>query len=149
MEKLSELWKKAKSAVSRGFGRGDEVAVTKGSDEREQLSNRPLATPAVDILESDKELLVVADVPGAKKGDTLVSVDGENTLVLYAAVEEGDGRSAIGGEYRTIDWYRSFHLPSAFDGKRARAALESGVLTIKVPRRKESAPRLIPVKARG
>jgi len=149
MTKLRELWNKTKEALSGGSSGGGQVAIRKAGEEGEHLSDRPLAEPAADIFEGATELQIVADVPGARQRDTIVSLSSDNTLVLYARVSEQGAERPMGGEFRASDWYRSFRLPAAFDGDRARASLEQGVLTIRVPRRKESAPKLIPVKARG
>lgn len=150
MTKLRELWNRTKEAVSRGPRRGGKVTIsTAGGRVGEHLSDRPLSGPAVDILENASELMVVADVPGARPEETVVSVSGDSKLVLYARVAEPESHRLLAVEYRPADWYWSFRIPDSFDGDRARASLQQGVLTIRIPRRKELAPRLIPVSARG
>jgi HSP20 family protein len=148
MTKLTQLWNRAKETLTRSLTGGDEVEVKRDAAAGEHLSGRPLATPPVDIVEGERELLLVADVPGATRRETLVTAEGE-ALVLHARVAEEPAAGRLGAEYASADWYRRFRLPAAFDAGRARASLERGVLTIRVPRRRQTAHRPIPVKARG
>jgi HSP20 family molecular chaperone IbpA len=149
MTKLRELWNRTKEAVNRGRLRRGKVRVSaEAGGEGEHLTDRPLFAPAVDILENASELLIVADVPGAQPVDTMVSVSGDSKLVLYARVPEPEHHRQLAVEYDPADWYWSFRIPDSFDGERARASLQHGVLTIRIPRRKDLAPRLIPVRAR-
>jgi HSP20 family molecular chaperone IbpA len=87
----------------------------------------------VDALENDKELLFLADVPGASPENTTVYV--EESLVSFRA------RSEAGGL-----WYREFRLPRSVDAAQARSNIEQGVLSIHVPKRE---PRRIPVRVVG
>ena len=139
MRKLSELWRKTKTALSSNGAK--KVAVRQDADDREQLADRPLAAPPVDVYENDKELLVVADVPGASRQDALVSVDDGDRLVIYAAAADRHPSGA--------DWYRSLVIPAAFDARKARASLAKGTLELRIPRKKASAPKLIPVRSSG
>jgi len=145
MKKLDGLLKRAKEALVRAPSRKGQVPITTGGGGREQLRDRPLAEPAVDVLEGDQDLLFLADVPGAGLRDVQVSIGGDSTLVLYAKAEEREYGAPLAGEYREADWYRSFRLPDGFDGDRARASLNHGVLSVRVPRRGESARKRIPV----
>ncbi len=149
MKTLSELWEETKTALSFKNKDSGAIEVQQAKEKSEQLADRPLAEPPVDVYENKKELLIVADVPGSRPKDALVSASDGNTLVLYASTAKGDQRSTrLEGE-RFADWYRSFVIPDAFNAEKSRAKLDKGVMEIRIPRKKESAPKLIPVRAHG
>ena len=49
----------------------------------EDLGNRCLSTPFVDILENDKEVMIIADTPGAFPDNTKLHWDDRAGLSLY------------------------------------------------------------------
>ena len=91
----------------------------------------------VDITENDKEYLVSADLPGARKEDIRVSIDG-NYVSISAEVkkdeEKKEGRSVIKETYRGSA-SRGFTLATEIDEKTATAKLENGVLQLTLPKR--------------
>lgn len=95
----------------------------------------------VDITENDKEYLVSADLPGAKKDDVRVSVDG-NYVSITAEVkkdeEKKEGRSVVKETYRGT-MSRGFTLGSDIDEKTASAKMENGVLSLTLPKRRGEA----------
>lgn len=144
LEKVKSAFKKVVS------NEGAEVPVTRSEmSPAEGLGERSLARPAVDIFENDSELLLRADVPGATPENTTVSFnEGDGTLVFLVKT----GAAPVSGntwlmEYGEADFYRSFRLPSSVDGAKATSTVKDGLLTIRIPKRPEPAPRLIPVKA--
>jgi len=102
----------------------------------------------VDISENDKEYLVSAEIPGAKKEDIRVSIDG-NYVSISAEVkkeqEEKHGRSLVRETYRgTVS--RGFTLASEVDDKTAVAKLEEGVLRLTLPKREGSVSRMLKIE---
>lgn len=95
----------------------------------------------IDVTENDKEFLVSADLPGAKKEDVHVSVDG-NYVSITAEVkkdeEKKEGRSVIKETYRGT-MSRGFTLASDIDEKAASAKMENGVLNLTLPKRQGEA----------
>ena len=95
----------------------------------------------IDITENDKEFLVTADLPGARKDDVRVSVDG-NYVSISAEVkkdeEKKEGRTVIKETYRGT-MSRSFSLGSDIDEKAASAKMENGVLALTLPKRQGEA----------
>lgn len=96
--------------------------------------------PAIrlDVSESDAAYTVKAEIPGVKKDDINVSIDG-NRVTISAEVRET--REAKNGE-RTIcseRYYggtsRSFTLGQAVNESGAEAKYENGVLTLKLPKK--------------
>ena len=95
---------------------------------------RSFATPLVDVLENDQELLVVADVPGVKQGDVRLRYE-EDTLYLEATRDEG-----------AHVFRRSFTLSSQVDAEHIQAELSHGVLTVHLPKAPQARAREIPVR---
>jgi HSP20 family molecular chaperone IbpA len=112
----------------------------------ENLEDRPLSTPAVDIYENDSEFLVRADAPGATTDNTFVHWDERQGLAFYVRSAAGLDAGTASGDGESTDWYRAIPFPDYVDGSRTRAAVRNGVLTIHLPKREIPAPARIPVK---
>jgi HSP20 family molecular chaperone IbpA len=112
----------------------------------ENLEDRPLSTPAVDIYENDSEILVRADAPGASADNTFVNWDDRQGLAFYVRSAAGPDARSVYGDGQPTDWYRAIPFPDYVDGSRARAAVRNGVLTVHLPKREIPAPVRIPVK---
>jgi HSP20 family protein len=102
----------------------------------------------VDISENDKEYLVSAEMPGAKKEDIRVSIDG-NYVSISAEIkkeqEEKHGRSLVRETYHgTVS--RGFTLASDVDDKAAVAKLDDGVLRLTLPKREGSGSRTLKIQ---
>lgn len=102
----------------------------------------------VDISENDKEYLVSAELPGARKEDIRVSIDG-NYVSIAAEVkkeqEEKHGRSLVRETYHG-SVSRGFTLGSDVDDKAAVAKLDDGVLRLTLPKREGSASRTLQIQ---
>lgn len=125
---------------------GEEVQVAARAPRLEQLGKAALATPAVDIYESDKELLIHADVPGGSRDGALVAWDERRRLTLSVKGRALPAGTLRASEYQASDWYRVFELPGDLDGSKATSSIKDGVLTICIPKR-AAASKQIPVKA--
>lgn len=100
----------------------------------------------VDVDESDGEYIVTAEIPGVRKEDIDVRIDG-NLVTLSAEVkkesEEKKGSRVLRSERQYGYASRSFTLASAVDDAKADAKYTNGVLTLKLPKRAaESRKRL-------
>jgi HSP20 family protein len=102
----------------------------------------------VDISENEKEYLVSAEVPGAKKDDIHVSIDG-NYVSIAAEIkkeqEDKHGRTLVKETYRG-SVSRGFTLGSDVDEKTAVAKFEDGVLRLTLPKREGSASRVLKIQ---
>ena len=102
----------------------------------------------VDVSENDHEYLVSAEIPGAKKEDIRVSIDG-NYVSITAEIkkeqEEKPGRSLVKETYHG-SVSRGFTLASDVDEKSAVAKLEDGVLRLTLPKREGSTSRLLQIQ---
>jgi HSP20 family molecular chaperone IbpA len=113
----------------------------------EQTRLRRRYSPGVDILETPEELVVEADMPGARAGD--IDIHFENgVLTIHARVAERqpEGARYLLREYGSGDFYRTFEVNESIDVQRLSAAYEDGVLTLHLPKVEAAKPRKIAVK---
>ena len=105
--------------------------------------------PNVDILEQGDELLVLANMPGAKS-DTIDVHFEDGTLEIHAAVtpRQNDGQTCLLREYGIGDYYRSFQVSEAIDAGKISAQYADGVLTLRLPKTEAVKPRKIAVSAK-
>jgi HSP20 family protein len=124
--------------------RGFEDAVTRFFNE--PRSNRPWS-PAVDIFESENELVFKADVPDVELKDIDVRV--ENQTLTLTGERKFEKSDAVKGYHRLERSYgnfvRSFAVPNAFDTDNINATYRNGVLTVTLPKKEAAKPRQIKV----
>jgi HSP20 family protein len=121
----------------------DEVFRPWGTGQRQALR------PAVDIHEDEGTIKVMAELPGLKPEDVHVEVE-DNVLTLSGErrLEHEDQREGYHRIERAFGSFtRSFVLPRAVDAQSIDAQMKDGTLTIRLPKRAESQPRRIDVKA--
>ena len=123
----------------------EKVAVP---DAAEQIKPGPVFTPNVDIFETDKEIIMLADIPGVKAPDLTIDLR-DDTLTLTGEVkplnrpEEQD----ILIEYQVGRYYRQFTLAEVIDQGKIDASLNGGVLRLTLPKVEKAVPRQITIKA--
>ena len=92
----------------------------------------------LDVAEDDKAYTVKAEIPGVKKEDINVSVDG-NLVSLSAEVksekEEKEGKKVVRRERYYGSVSRSFTLGHDVDMNKAEAKYEDGVLNLTLPKK--------------
>jgi len=105
-------------------------------------------TPDVDIFETEKELVLLADMPGVQTKDLTIDLR-ENVLTLTGDIApfEGAEEDDILIEYETGKFYRQFTLSEVIDQERIEAALSDGVLRLTLPKVEKATPRKINVTA--
>jgi HSP20 family protein len=104
--------------------------------------------PRADVLEGQKEYRIVMDLPGVRHADLDINLEGQELTVKAdkdATVPEGFEvrRNERSGK---VQFTRTFTLGNAVDSEKIEAALDSGVLTITLPKSDVSLPRRIQVK---
>lgn len=105
-------------------------------------------TPVVDIFETEKEIVVLADMPGVKADDLTIDLR-ENVLTLTGDVVpfEGKDEKNILIEYGVGKYYRQFTLSEVIDQSKIAAKLDKGVLRLTLPKVEKAQPRKITVQA--
>lgn len=103
----------------------------------------------MDVSEDDKAFRVKAEIPGVKKEDIKVSIDG-NQVSISAEVkretEEKKGETVIRSERYYGNQYRGFTLQHDVDQARAEAKYEDGVLILTLPKKEASSAKQLTVR---
>ena len=104
--------------------------------------------PAVDIRETENELIVKADVPDLKFEDIDVRLEnGTLTLRGERKFEEETNRENYHRVERHYgDFMRSFTVPMSVDATKISAEFKNGVLTVTLAKREEAVAKQIDVK---
>ncbi|NIO71811.1 MAG: Hsp20 family protein, partial [Anaerolineae bacterium] len=105
---------------------------------------------AVDMYETDEEVVVKTAVPGVKSEDIDVSITGDVLTIKgeTKAEEKVEKANYIRQERRYGAFSRSLTLPSTVVADKATAEFENGVLTLTLPKAEEVKPKTIKVKAK-
>lgn len=117
-------------------GRGEEQDIMAGT-----------WAPSVDIYETEKEMVLAAEVPGIDEKDIEVKVE-NNTLTL--AGERKLEKETKEDNYHRIEraygkFSRSFTLPSYIDQENIKAEYENGILKVSMPKKPELQPKKVKV----
>lgn len=114
----------------------------------EQTKPGAVFTPQVDIFETEKEITLLADIPGVKSDrlnidlrDDILTITGDVDPVDAAAEEE------VLVEYETGRFYRQFTLSEVIDQNKIDAKLGDGVLRLTLPKVEKATPRKIAIKS--
>ncbi len=114
----------------------------------EQTKPGKVFTPAVDIFETEKELTLLADLPGVKTEHLTIDLS-DDVLTLVGEVKpfEGPDEEDLLIEYEVGTYYRQFTLSELIDQNKIDAQLNDGVLRLHLPKVEKATPRKITVKA--
>jgi HSP20 family protein len=100
--------------------------------------------PAADVFETDEALTVILEMPGVQKNNVNVAlendilrVDGQIDFSNY------NGMEPVYTEYNVGHYMRGFTLSNKIDQNKISAQLDSGVLTLTLPKAKDALPRRI------
>lgn len=104
----------------------------------------------IDLTENERDYQVRAEIPGARKEDIRVSVDG-NYVSISAEVKKEKEEKDKGGRVLMKETYqgscsRGFTLGSEVDEKGVVAKLEDGVLKLTLPKRSNGKVRTIEIQ---
>jgi HSP20 family protein len=110
--------------------------------------------PQVDVFEDKESLVISAELPGMKREEVQISLDGDILTLRgerkfdkdFEQRKEGDGRKVHRVERSYGSFARSFQLPTNVDADKAHAQLVDGVLTLRLPKKEVVKGRKIEVK---
>jgi HSP20 family protein len=103
-------------------------------------------TPRVDIIETEEESLLLADLPGVKPEDVDVRFENGELVVDGRCAPRHEGANYLMSEYGVGDFYRAFTISEQIDWQKISAELKNGVLTVHLPKAETAKPRKITVK---
>jgi HSP20 family protein len=103
--------------------------------------------PAVDIYESQNELVAKVDLPGVEEKDIDVRV--ENNMLTIRGERKFE-KSVNEENYLRVEraygsFTRTFSLPNTVHAEAINAAYNQGVLTVHMPKREESKPKQVKI----
>jgi len=134
---FAQLQNRINRAFSDAYGHGDEGLTTSGS-----------WVPPVDIFQNgDHEIVLKAELPDMRREDIDITVD-NGTLTVKG--DKKFSNEVKEDQYHRIERHygafsRSFTLPQTVDTGKVGADYRNGVLTVRLPLRKEAKPRQIKV----
>ena len=107
-------------------------------------------SPAVDVREEDNRYVIEAELPGLSEKDLKLELKDEvlslSTAQREEKQDEDKAKKWLRHERREYSFNRSFALPEDANGEAIEARFKDGLLTVEVPKKPETAPRLVPVK---
>jgi HSP20 family protein len=112
-------------------------------------SDEPAATtswsPAVDIFETEGEIVVKAELPGMDRKDIALNLE-NNVLTLkgerrFQKETKDENYHRIERSYGTFS--RAFAIPATVDEEKIRADYKDGVLNILLPKKEQAKPKQI------
>lgn len=147
---LPSLWKKEELPFFR-WGRDVDRLFENFFEERlpaAMWGNGKGFLPALDVRETDKALIVEAELPGLKPNEFEVKVE-EGVLSIRAErKEEKDEKTKtvhrIERHYGVME--RKLALPTNVEAEKVEATYRDGVLTVTLPKKAGAMAKTVPVK---
>ena len=114
------------------------------------LSGNTWSIPAVDMYQTDNEVVVKAALPGIKADEVQLNVTGEVLTIKGETKQENETKEKAYHirEQRWGAFERSIVLPTEVVADKAKADFENGVLTITLPKAEEVKPKTISIKTK-
>ena len=111
-----------------------------------EFANQPAIR--LDVDENEQSYEVKAEMPGLKKEDIKVDIDGKRVSIaaeVKREQEQKDGTTVLRSERYTGQLYRSFTLDQDVDDSQVTAKYEDGVLQLHLPKVQNKATRKIQI----
>lgn len=109
---------------------------------------RRVTWPAVNVVETKDSFVYRAEVPGLGEGDVVVQVEDEALLLRGERKSDAPkGYEVHLRERAPVAFARKLPLPGRVDAEGVTATMKDGVLTVTLPKAKDTLPRQIAVKA--
>ncbi len=107
--------------------------------------------PAMDLVESDNEFVLKADLPGLSESD--VKVELEDNVLTISGERKSEREERKEGYYRVErasgSFRRSLTLPEGVDPASVQANFERGVLEVRIPKPEERKPHKVEISVGG
>jgi HSP20 family protein len=108
------------------------------------------AMPAIDLYQTDDEIVIKAALPGIKPDEVQISVTGDVLTLRGEFKRQEQQKEATWHirEQRSGIFERSVMLPTEVQTDKSKADFENGILTITLPKAEAVKPRTISIKAK-
>ena len=105
--------------------------------------------PAMDLAETDDQLVLRADLPGLDKDD--VNIEVKDGVLTVSGERKAEHEETKNGYHRVERAYggfsRSLALPRGIDAEQVRAEFDKGVLEVRIPKPAERKPHRVHIGA--
>jgi HSP20 family protein len=112
------------------------------------MEDEPLMQLRMDVKEDDRNFTVHAEIPGVKKEDIQVSIEGNQVSISAETKQEKEvkeGEKVVHSERHYGSVARTFSLASEIDDKRAEAHYRDGVLELILPKKTASSMKKLTI----
>ena len=107
--------------------------------------------PAMDLVETDDDFVLRADLPGLSEGD--VNIELEDSVLTISGQRKAEHEERKEGYYRVErasgNFSRSLTLPEGVDPDKVTAGFDRGVLEVRIPKPEQRKPRKVTISAGG
>jgi len=119
------------------------------AEEMERTRSRRSFVPRADIYETETDIIVLTDIPGANENTVDITLE-KNVLSITAYVEPSipSGFDIAYAEYEEGDYQRSFRISDEVDRDKIEAVVRDGVLRLQLPKSHEAKTKKITVKSK-
>lgn len=114
-----------------------------------QWHDEGLASPRLNVSETEADFLVQAELPGIKKEDVKVAIDHARVTIEAESQRENqsrEGENMLYSERSASRFMRSFTLPCEIDEGGAEARMDNGVLSLTLPKKRGSEAKRITIR---
>jgi HSP20 family protein len=128
---------------------GDMDDLFKGFFMRPVFEGQPQIQIKIDVKEDDNAYTVHADIPGVKKENIQVSIEGNQVSVsaeTKVEKEEKKGEKVLRSERYVGKVARSFTLPHEVDDAQAQAKYSDGVLELTLPKKAATSAKKLAIQ---
>lgn len=102
---------------------------------------KQFASPAVNILENEKDYQVEIAAPGMTKDDFKVRVENDNELVISLEKKEehkeDKKKNYLRQEFSYASYHQTFIIPEEVEVEHIAAAMNDGILTVTLPKKEQ------------
>ena len=113
------------------------------------FDGKPQVQIRVDVKEDDGAYVVQADIPGVKKEEINVTIDGSQIAIsaeVKRSREDRQGEKLLHTERFSGKAYRAFSLAQEVDETQAQAKYSDGVLELRLPKKAPVSARKLSIQ---
>jgi HSP20 family protein len=119
------------------------------NQDTERTRARRCFVPRADIYETEGEMVVLIDIPGADEKTVNITLE-KKVLTINAFIDpvQSNGYDLAYAEYEEGDYQRVFHLSDEIDRDRIEATVSEGVLRLQLPKAESALTKKITVHSK-
>lgn len=132
----------------QSWSSGKTLALPKAAGETGKAEIEAYREPLVDVIDDEKEIRIIAEIPGVEKGDIKINATQDSIEISAESKkeEEEKGKGYVRKERKYTSFYRSFTLPKAVIPEKAKANYKNGILEVTLPKAEEEKKTTIKIE---